>query len=55
MAFAQMTYHDSLRDIEACLRALGSKRYHMGFRSKVEWPTPTSAATGESTPILRRS
>jgi len=32
MAFAQLTYRESLRDIEACLRALGAKRYHMGFR-----------------------
>ncbi len=35
MAFAQLTYRESLRDIEACLRAAGSKLYHMGFRNKV--------------------
>jgi len=35
MAFAQLTYRESLRDIEACLRASGSKLYHMGIRSKV--------------------
>jgi len=35
MAFAQLTYRESLRDIEACLRALGAKRYHLGFRSMV--------------------
>jgi hypothetical protein len=35
MAFAQLTYRESLRDIEACLRAVGSKRYHMGIRSEV--------------------
>lgn len=35
MAFAQLTYRESLRDIEACLRASGSKRYHMGIRGKV--------------------
>jgi hypothetical protein len=29
MAFAQLTYRESLRDMEACLRALGSKVYHM--------------------------
>jgi hypothetical protein len=34
MAFAQLTYRDSLRDIEACLRAIGVKRYHLGFRCK---------------------
>ena len=28
MAFAQLTYRDSLRDIETCLRALGQKLYH---------------------------
>lgn len=35
MAFAQLTYRDSLRDIETCLRAQHSKLYHMGFRSKI--------------------
>lgn len=33
MAFAQLTYRESLRDIEACLRAQKSKLYHMGIRS----------------------
>lgn len=35
MAFAQLTYRESLRDIETCLRALGEKLYHCGFRGKV--------------------
>jgi hypothetical protein len=35
MAFAQLTYRESLRDIEACLRASGTKLYHMGIRGKV--------------------
>lgn len=35
MAFAQLTYRESLRDIEACLRASGAKLYHMGIRGKV--------------------
>ena len=35
MAFAQLSYRESLRDIEACLRAVGPKLYHMGFRGKV--------------------
>ena len=35
MAFAQLTYRESLRDIEACLRAQASKLYHMGLRSGV--------------------
>jgi hypothetical protein len=35
MAFAQFTYRESLRDIEACLRATQSKLYHLGIRGKV--------------------
>ena len=35
MAFAQLTYRESLRDIEACLRSAQRKLYHMGIRSKV--------------------
>ena len=35
LAFAQLTYRESLRDIEACLRAQQSKLYHMGIRSSV--------------------
>lgn len=35
MAFAQLTYRESLRDIEACLRAIGTRRYHMGIRAAV--------------------
>jgi transposase len=35
MAFAQLTYRESLRDIEACLRVAKSKLYHMGIRGKV--------------------
>src|SRR3972149_5480325 len=35
MAFAQLTYRESLRDIEACLQAMSSKLYHMGVRSNV--------------------
>ena len=35
MAFAQLTYRESLRDIEACLRAQPTKLYHMGFRGNV--------------------
>ena len=33
MAFAQLTYRESLRDIEACLRAQQSKLYHLGIRA----------------------
>jgi hypothetical protein len=35
MAFAQLTYRESLRDIEACLRAAPAKLYHMGIRSRI--------------------
>ncbi len=43
MAFAQLTYRRSLRDIEACLRAAGGKLYHMGFRSPVARSTLADA------------
>ena len=35
MAFAQLTYRESLRDIECCLRSMQQKLYHMGIRGKV--------------------
>ncbi len=35
MAFAQLTYRESLRDIQVCLRAAQSKLYHLGIRGKV--------------------
>ncbi len=35
MAFAQFTYRESLRDIEACLGAMSGKLYHMGFRNRI--------------------
>jgi hypothetical protein len=35
MAFAQLTYRESLRDIQACLRSANQKLYHMGIRGKV--------------------
>ena len=42
MAFAQ-TYRESLRDIEACLRSLSAKLYHMGFRCPVARSTLADA------------
>jgi hypothetical protein len=39
MAFAQLTYRESLRDIECCLRAMHGKLYHMGIRGKVSRST----------------
>src|SRR3989344_4783397 len=43
MAFAQLTYRESLRDIEACLRAQASKLYHLGIRSQVSRNTLANA------------
>jgi IS4 transposase len=43
MAFAQLTYRESLRDIQACLRAAGNKLYHLGIRSRVSRNTLANA------------
>ena len=43
MAFAQLTYRESLRDIEACLNAMRSKLYHMGIKSTVARSTMADA------------
>ena len=43
MAFAQLTYRESLRDIEACLRSAQSKLYHLGIRGKVSRNTLANA------------
>ncbi len=43
MAFAQLTYRESLRDIECCLRAMRDKLYHMGIRGKVSRSTLADA------------
>ena len=43
MAFAQLTYRESLRDIETCLRSVPNKFYHMGFRGKVSRSTLAEA------------
>src|SRR6202521_2863507 len=43
MAFAQLTYRESLRDIEACLRAQGTKLYHLGIRGSVARNTLANA------------
>ena len=55
MAFAQLTYRESLRDIEVCLRAQAGKLYHMGIKSRVSRSTladATKCATGVSMPSL---
>ncbi|NIQ89487.1 MAG: IS4 family transposase [Phycisphaerae bacterium] len=43
MAFAQLTYRESLRDIECCLRAMKDKLYHMGIRGKISRSTIADA------------
>lgn len=43
MIFAQLTYRESLRDIETCLRAIGVKLYHLGIRGKVSRSTLADA------------
>jgi len=43
MAFAQLTYRESLRDIQACLRAQASKLYHMGIKARVSRSTLADA------------
>jgi hypothetical protein len=43
MAFAQLTFRESLRDIEACLRAQRNKLYHIGIRSNVSRNTLANA------------
>jgi hypothetical protein len=43
MAFAQLSYRESLRDIECCLRAMREKLYHMGIRGKVSRSTLAEA------------
>ena len=43
MAFAQLTYRESLRDIETCMRALRNKLYHMGIRGNISRSTLADA------------
>lgn len=43
MAFAQLTYRESLRDVEACLRAQSNKLYHMGIRGQIARNTLANA------------
>ncbi len=43
IAFAQLTFRESLRDIEACLRSLENKLYHLGIRGKVSRSTLADA------------
>jgi IS4 transposase len=43
LAFAQLTFRESLRDIQTCLRALGAKLYHAGFRGQISKSTLADA------------
>lgn len=43
LAFAQLTYRESLRDIEVCLRVAGPKLYHTGFRGAISRSTLADA------------
>ena len=59
MAFAQLTYRESLRDIETCLRSMHGKLYHMGFGGRGSaldtGRCERVRATGGSTRTSRRS
>jgi hypothetical protein len=58
MAFAQLTYRESLRDIEACLRSRKEKLYHIGIRGQNSRSTLADAkknVTGESMPTSVKS
>ncbi len=46
MAFAQLTYRESLRDIESCLNSMSTKLYHMGFRGNISRSTLADANEG---------
>ena len=52
MAFAQLTYRESLRDIEACLRSLHGKLYHRGFHGRVARSTVADANESRDWRIL---
>jgi Domain of unknown function (DUF4372) len=51
MAFAQLTFRESLRDIEVCLRAQTSKLYHLGIRSAVARNTLAVSLRNGSVPV----
>ena len=51
MAFAQLTFRESLRDIEVCLRAHQDKLYHMGIRGGMSRNTLVNASQRQSTPV----
>ena len=58
MAFAQLTFRESLRDLTVCLNALGGKLYHAGLRGPVARSTLATSCSAESlrsSPTAKRS
>jgi hypothetical protein len=55
MAFARLTYRESLRDIEACLRAQSSKLYHLGIRGSIARNTLANANATPPSNLLSSS
>lgn len=55
MAFAQLTFRESLRDIEACLRAAPDKLYHMGFRGQMSRSTLADANESRDCGVWRQA
>lgn len=53
MAFAQLTFRHSLRDIEVCLRAMGPRLYHMGIKSRIAKSTLADANESRDHRIYR--
>jgi len=54
MVFAQLTYRESLRDIECCLRSVHEKLYHIGIRGKVSRSTLSDANKNRDWRIYRK-
>ena len=52
VAFAQLTYRESLRDIEACLQAKSNKLYHMGISGSISRSTLAAANLQLSVPVF---
>ncbi len=52
MAFAQLTYRESLRDIETTLRSIGVKQYHLGIRGRISRSTLADANTNRDAKIF---
>ena len=52
MAFAQLTYRESLRDIEACLRSQAPNLYHLGIRGSVSRSALSDANEGRDWQIV---